>query len=298
MAYERFPLKLEITIEHLYTFFFYELRKDYVFPGEQHDFWEFLYVDKGEIEIVTDLNAFTLKQGDMVFYSPNEFHSCRASSKHAPNVIIVSFESRSEAMSSFIGKSFTLTNAERAVLTKIVREASFSFDPSIHEWRRSPQIGRKEGAPYGSEQLIKNYLEILLVELIRRGEAFDRIDRTLSSLAKEKNRRELIERIVSFMNARLDGSFTIEELSAATQTGKSQLKASFKAATGLGIIEYFQQLKIERAKALIRESARNFTEIADSLGYSSIHYFSRQFKKATGTTPTEYARTVGARIVD
>ena len=43
---------------------------------------------------------------------------------------------------------------------------------------------------------------------------------------------------------------------------------------------------------MIREGRRNFTEIAAALGYQSLHYFSRHFKKVTGMTPSEYARSV------
>ncbi|MEG2842596.1 MAG: AraC family transcriptional regulator, partial [Ruthenibacterium sp.] len=42
----------------------------------------------------------------------------------------------------------------------------------------------------------------------------------------------------------------------------------------------------------IREGSHNFTEIASMLGYNSIHYFSRHFKKVTGMTPSEYASSV------
>jgi len=40
---------------------------------------------------------------------------------------------------------------------------------------------------------------------------------------------------------------------------------------------------------MIRKGYHNFTEISDILGYTSIHYFSQAFKKATGMTPSEYA---------
>ena len=38
----------------------------------------------------------------------------------------------------------------------------------------------------------------------------------------------------------------------------------------------------------------NFTQISETLGYSSIHYFSRQFKKLTNMTPSEYASSIKA----
>ena len=59
-------------------------------------------------------------------------------------------------------------------------------------------------------------------------------------------------------------------------------------------MQYCQRLKIDAAKRLIRQKRMNFTEIAESLGYSSIHYFSRHFKKQTGMTPTQYADSVKA----
>ena len=45
---------------------------------------------------------------------------------------------------------------------------------------------------------------------------------------------------------------------------------------------------------MIREDYYNFTQIADRLGFSSIHYFSRQFKRITGMTPSEYASSIKA----
>ena len=46
---------------------------------------------------------------------------------------------------------------------------------------------------------------------------------------------------------------------------------------------------------MIRDGQLNFTQIAEKLGYTSIHYFSRQFRKVTGMTPTEYSSSVKAR---
>ena len=57
-------------------------------------------------------------------------------------------------------------------------------------------------------------------------------------------------------------------------------------------MQYFNYLKIERAKMLIREDNYNFTQIANILAYDSIHYFSKQFKKIAKMTPSEYASSV------
>ena len=53
-------------------------------------------------------------------------------------------------------------------------------------------------------------------------------------------------------------------------------------------------MKVNAAKQLIRTNKMNFTQISEQLGYTSIHYFSRQFKKVTGMTPSEYASSIKA----
>ena len=57
-------------------------------------------------------------------------------------------------------------------------------------------------------------------------------------------------------------------------------------------MQYFQKMKIDRAKEMIREKKYNFSEISERLSFSSIHYFSRRFKAITGMTPSEYAASV------
>ena len=51
-------------------------------------------------------------------------------------------------------------------------------------------------------------------------------------------------------------------------------------------------MKIEEAKRMIREGGCNMTEISDRLGYSSVHYFSRQFKKLAAMSPTAYESSI------
>ena len=58
-------------------------------------------------------------------------------------------------------------------------------------------------------------------------------------------------------------------------------------------MDYWTNLKIKRAKALIRQGGYNITQISEELGYSSIHHFTRMFKRVTGMAPTVYRDSVG-----
>ena len=100
--------------------------------------------------------------------------------------------------------------------------------------------------------------------------------------------------MVDYLEAHLDSHVTIEQICRENLIGRSQLQKIFREQSSLGIIEYFSLMKINAAKQLIRTNKMNFTQISEQLGYTSIHYFSRQFKKVTGMTPSEYASSIKA----
>ena len=50
-------------------------------------------------------------------------------------------------------------------------------------------------------------------------------------------------------------------------------------------------LKIEESKRIIRQRQYNITQVSNMLGFNSVHYFSRLFKKITGASPSEYEKT-------
>ena len=109
---------------------------------------------------------------------------------------------------------------------------------------------------------------------------------------KENIDTEVFNRVVAYLGQHLSGRVTIETICKDNLIGRSQLQKIFSKKSGLGIIEYFSNMKIEAAKDLIRTEQMNFTQISEKLGYTSIHYFSRQFKKVTGMTPSEYASSI------
>ena len=57
------------------------------------------------------------------------------------------------------------------------------------------------------------------------------------------------------------------------------------------------KLKIDKAKQLISEDIYTVTEISEILGYSTIHYFSRHFKRITGMSPSQYAKSVKTKAL-
>lgn len=108
MTYIETKLKREIVIDSIITIHYFEYMRDFVFRGESHDFWEFMYVDKGSVIVQGGEHQFTLHAGDIIFHEPNEFHAIRSVGNSSPNLVAVSFVSHSPAMGEFRGKKMTL----------------------------------------------------------------------------------------------------------------------------------------------------------------------------------------------
>ena len=290
MSFTSLELKKDIEINKIITIHYFEYMSDYNFPGETHDFWEFLCVDKGEVEVCAGNIHHTLKKGEIIFHKPDEFHTVKANGTIAPNLVVISFECHSPCMKYFENLLTSIGEQERNLLAQIIYEAKHCIANPLDDPGTTEML-RRETAPFGSEQLIKLYLETLLILMIRQMD-----EGTLSAPAiksiKQKNDSLIYNRITTYLEEHICERLTIETICQDNLIGRSQLQKLFREQTHCGVIDYFSHLKIELAKQLIRENHHNFTQISEFIGYTSIHYFSRQFKKITGMTTSEYASSI------
>ena len=103
--YIRHRLENLVVVGKVVSIHYLELKRDFGWVGEAHDFWELVYADKESIIVNRDGEELLLSEGEIIFHKPGEYHQHRANGKHAPNLIIVSFECKSEAMRFFEGRA-------------------------------------------------------------------------------------------------------------------------------------------------------------------------------------------------
>ena len=271
---------------------------DFSFEGESHNFWEFVCVDKGEVDVTRGKTHTILKKGDLVFHKPNEFHNVKATGNIAPNLVVISFECHDDAMYFFNDRILRIDETERNLLADIIIEARRCFDCRLDD-PYLQNMPLKDSNTFGSQQMIRLYLEHFLIHLIRRYSNPVVLQKKLSKAdapkaTKSKSDAEVFHRVTDYLESHLNTHVTIDQICKDNLIGRSQLQKIFKEHCDLGIIEYFSMLKINAAKELIRTKQLNFTQVAEHLGYTSIHYFSRQFKKVSGMTPSEYASSIKA----
>lgn len=300
MRYRMMELTDVIKIKRIATLFYMEYEKGYSFPGEKHDFWEFIYCDHGEVLISFDEEFRILPKGHIAFHQPNEFHRLRAHNGTAPNIIVVSFESESKSMDCFQQAMFRLSREQQSMLARIVQEAGYIFQMKHEEdvvfLDRLPK-----GAPIGTEQYIKNLLEIFLIELARnRAGQLQTADSSylLPKINPDVQHQLLVRAVMDYLEENLDRSLTAEEVCRTFYVSKAHLAHIFKQSIGKGYMRVFAEMKIKKAKILLRHFNYSVTQVSGMLGYSSVHYFSKCFKKATGMSPLEYSKSIKIQLTN
>ena len=98
----------------------------------------------------------------------------------------------------------------------------------------------------------------------------------------------LLIKIIDYIESNLSEQITLDDLAQLVHLDKSYMISRFKKIWGIPPMQYINHLRIERAKVLLAMTCKKATEIAQEIGFRSIHYFSRYFKEKEGMTPNEY----------
>ncbi len=279
------PLETALEVTHIVTLHDFKYTPDFLFTGESHDFWEIAFIRRGSVGVMAGSTGYTVNQGEAIFHAPNEYHNIWANGDSA-EVVIVTFICKSPLMKFFEKQIFSLTKSEISLIEHLLSLGEETFaDPPDIVYQKGLTLSHPQKS--GNLQRIRIALEELLLLLLQGSETVDRLKRR-NDAAGTKNDRLITDSIIRTLTENIYGSITLDEVCAGVLFSKSYLKNLFKRNTGYSIMDYYTHLKIERAKILVKDGKLSVSEIAELLGYSSIHYFSRVFKKKTGLSPTEY----------
>ena len=307
-----------LDIHAIYSVHYFEYAKNFSFAGEMHDFWEFIYVDRGEVFITAGDREILLQKDEIAFHKPMEFHAVHAKN-FTPNLIVISFMCTSPAMDYFRDRILSVNEEERALLAAIVSRARKCLSCRMDD----PYLNRLTFQPDASpemQQLIALDLTSFLLHLMIRSKSEARMNRApyprsrmtdtshagsrisvspsassrISMMTTLNSRKQLFRRLESYLHNHLSEPLKIPQICRDNLISRSLLCSIYKKETGSGVIEHFNQMKIEQAKDLIRGTDLSITQISCRLGYATVQYFSRQFRNMTGMSPSEYATSVKA----
>ena len=260
-----------IQISTLYTLFTQEVTGDFFYEGECHDFWEVVFCSGGELGITAGKYVYQLKAGECFFHKPMEFHNIWNQSCSGAQMRIITF-----ACSSLLPirhMPYMLSSDQIANLDTLFAEAMRLFG-----FRGGHILNLNCDNPC-ELQMFVNRLENLLLEILMENEVTE-------AQIKDRNAQRYLS-AVEVMEANWDQRLTVGQVAEQCGMGEANLKKIFKKYAGIGVMEYFANLKTERAKRLLTEG-NSVRETAQLLGFDDQNYFSVFFKRQTGVNPSKY----------
>jgi YesN/AraC family two-component response regulator len=97
-----------------------------------------------------------------------------------------------------------------------------------------------------------------------------------------------LNHILTYIHLHIEAPFTLDGMVDALRLTKPYLSRLFKQETGQTVMSYVTDVKINRAKVLLRNTHLSILAISERLGYYDSSHFGRVFKKVTGLTPRAF----------
>ena len=278
-----------INIEKIITIHYFELIKSFVGDYESHDFYELVYSLKSDIFLNLDNEKIQLKEGEMIIIKPNVVHSITADNINNPDIFINSFSTKSDTIQVLNNRVVPLNKKMERYIYAIIEESKRTFNIPISD-PYTKKMEFMDNRPIGGLQIIKNYLEIMLINILRY--IANGTNSDIVFLINENYKSNLSGAIIEYLNNHINESIKIKDLEDKFNYNKSYLFSVFKKQTGHTIIDYFNELKIIKAKQLLSNSKLSIKEISIQLSFDTPSYFCKVFKGIKKITPLQYRRSI------
>lgn len=263
-----------IRLTSVFTIFEAIYQEDYYFGGETHDFWEFVCVLDGVLGVTAGEDVFLLERGQAVLHKPMEFHRLWAERKTRPHIAVISFAA--DVMPDMKERRFALKEEKLDTLSKLMQARDDIFE--VEQGLLIHKI--KAGAEIEAHRYVAQF-EMLLLKALQ--------ENTSTVLPYVSSGAENYRKIVQVLEEHLEERLTLGKVAELCQMSEAAVKKTFSRYAGIGLMTYFNQIKIRRAIRLLEEG-KSVSQTAQMLGFADQNYFSTVFKRVTGSAPTKYLK--------
>ena len=246
-----------------------------------HDDIEILAGYTGTIEVTVDSDKMQLKKGDIIIINRRVPHATEAKEPNSSSIMIqfrieklraAEFENINRYLSLILANSekrFVYLSGEDTVTAEI-------FDVVMHLYEENSEEKKN------FDIFIQGYMDILLGILYRNG--------VLENIEEIYN-KEAIKKVwlaIEYIDKNYQKDITLENLAKVQNMNREYFCRIFKKATNITPIEYINYVRVWKAETLLTTTRESILEISMAVGFSSVSYFNRVFKKLKGTTPSSY----------
>lgn len=277
-------LKPIVQIKAINSAYFYNFHKDFKGRPECHTPIELIYVDQGCQIVLEDNKKYKLEKGQAFLHRSLAIHSDYTNNVFT-TVYIMSFTCEENPLEILYDKVLTLDNESIYALKEIfelIKREDFDSKSPMFYLRNMKTTITKESL-FGNANKIKNKLELFFIDLL---------EKQSSTETKELNFSKSTNLLISELKAQINGKLDLNAISQKLYYTKSYLCRKFKQDTGVTIVQYFYEMKVNQAKFLLLNTNKSLQEISNELSFESVQYFNYIFKKYASLSPKQWQKTV------
>ncbi len=257
----------------------------------RHEFTEIVVVLKGVGDHLLDDDRFPISAGDVLAIDQNHVHGYR--------------NARELRIANLLFKESFLLAREPSLARLAGYHALVHLEPGA---RKRLSFGGKLKLPTESRILVEQRIYELRDELEQRSEGYQalslsilvdiivRLCRLYGTSASDTQRNLLdMGYVVGYLESQYAQQIEIRDLEPLVAMSSRTLMRRFSQATGTTPMQYLLRVRVTRAAHLLRTTRAPMTDVAGDVGFSDSNYFSRQFRRIMGMSPTDYRRSEARR---
>jgi len=256
----------------------YTSKKGVCMPFHLHSELEILYVNKGKMLYSFNGEECMVNEGEVIFVNSKTEHSIEAITDKCTHSYLhfnepVFQKESPEYLLRFLKKSdigfyhFTAKDAETDIIADYINSAVDSCETGETHYN----------------YYVNGIVSLILSIVYKKG--------IMTSYAKGINLQMLnkLSPVLSYINEHYAENLTLSDLSKILHLNEQYFCKLFKKITGSNVIDYINCVRIHHAEKLIKTNV-SITEIAEKVGFSSVSYFNKIFKKHFIKSPSRYRK--------
>lgn len=260
-----------------------------------HDSCELYFLLEGERYYFIDRETYLVKKGMVVLINRQQIHKTSMAGKSYHDRILLQISQ--EEFRPFLEQaglvSLSRMFEENYGVTELLEETWEQVRRLLYEIR--DELEKRQGKYEGMVRL--KLAEILvLIYRCRKNRVYNKAGGEISPVQTAKHQK--VHEVADYLLHHCDTDESLEELAERFFISKSYLSRIFREVTGFSVNEYRNITRIRKAKELLAGSEYSVTEISEVLGFESVTYFERVFKKLTDKTPLKYRRICSGELED
>ncbi|MHB8130663.1 MAG: AraC family transcriptional regulator [Mobilitalea sp.] len=247
-----------------------------------HNEYEIYYLVSGERYYFIEKQTYYVKKGSLVFIDRNQIHKTVGTSTtyHDRILLLIPGEAMEPIFRLYDNIDIATIFAKNSGVIELnesgqryVESILFGMIKELKEKHTSYEFVMKS-----------KIAELLIFALrIKNGE-----NTTMQSETRQTEKYKKINEIAEYISHNYQRSISLADISQDFYISKCYLSRIFKEITGFTVNEYINIVRIKKAQQLLENTKYSITQIAELIGYDSITYFEKVFKKYIELSPLKY----------